>query len=136
MGSDRLEITYSQQFQEMFPHYLNMGMTYEMYWDMDCCLVIAYRQAYKLKQEHENRLAWQQGMYIYDALCCVSPVLNAFAKNGTKPHPYPECPYGEKAETSQEIDAEELERREQLKAKLWMNDLVRKFKVPNRADKE
>ena len=42
----------------------------------------------------------------------------------------------EKSEKSQEIDAEELERREQLKAKLWMNDLVRKFKVPNRADKE
>ena len=34
-----------------------------------------------------------QGMYIYEALCDVSPVLHAFAKAGTKPRPYPEKPY-------------------------------------------
>ena len=34
-----------------------------------------------------------EGMYIYDALCKVSPVLHAFAKNGTKPIEYPSEPY-------------------------------------------
>ena len=39
-------------------------------------------------------------MYIYEALCDVSPVLHAFAKSGTKPNPYPDRPY---AITTQEI---------------------------------
>ena len=31
---------------------------------------------------------WMQGLYVYNAVCSVSPVLHAFAKSGTKPNPY------------------------------------------------
>lgn len=34
-----------------------------------------------------------QGVYIYDALCRVSPILHAFSKSGTKPLPYVTKPY-------------------------------------------
>ena len=63
-------------------------MTPEQYWEGDCTLTVAYREAYKLRQEEINRRLWLQGYYIYEALCDVSPVLNAFAKNGTKPQEY------------------------------------------------
>ena len=32
-------------------------------------------------------------MYIYEAICDASPILHAFAKKGTKPHPYADKPY-------------------------------------------
>ena len=40
-----------------------------------------------------NEKSWLQGMYIYDALLCASPIYRTFAKPGTKPVPYPEKPY-------------------------------------------
>jgi hypothetical protein len=43
--------------------------------------------------EKRNQELWLQGMYIYEALCDVSPILHAFAKRGTKPVPYTEQPY-------------------------------------------
>ena len=36
---------------------------------------------------------WEQGLYIYEALCDVSPILRAFSK-ATKPLQYPQQPYG------------------------------------------
>lgn len=68
-------------------------MTSEQFWEGDCTLVVAYRKAFALKQDLENQQAWLQGMYIYDALCCVAPVLHAFAKKGTKPTPFRKEPY-------------------------------------------
>ena len=51
-------------------------------------MVIAYREAYKLRLKNKNRDMWLQGLYFYRALCDVSPVLHAFAKPGTKPLDY------------------------------------------------
>lgn len=68
-------------------------MTEEQYWDKDCCLVKFYREADKLRKERMNQELWLQGMYFYDALSRVSPILRAFGKKGTKPQPYVEEPY-------------------------------------------
>lgn len=80
--------SYRQCFENQFPAYLARGMSYTEYWEMDPSLVIAYREADYLRQQRLNEQAWLQGYYIYEALCAVSPVLHAFAKNGTRPHPY------------------------------------------------
>ena len=32
-------------------------------------------------------------MYVYEAICDASPILHAYAKKGTKPHPYADKPY-------------------------------------------
>lgn len=85
--------TYAEKFYEMFPYYLSIGMTYEQYWEGDPALAKFYRDAEELRNEKRNQDLWLQGMYIYDALCDVSPVLRAFAKKGTKPLPYPANPY-------------------------------------------
>ena len=83
----------AESFDEAFPQYLAMGMTYTQFWEEDCALVIPYRKAYKLRLDHENYNAWLQGLYIYEALGCVSPLLHAFAQRGTRAEPYPDKPY-------------------------------------------
>ena len=81
-------ITYTEKFYEAFPYYLSIGMTYDQYWNGDCTLPKYYRKADGIRKERRNEELWLQGMYIYEALCDVSPVLHAFAKKGTKPVPY------------------------------------------------
>lgn len=84
-------------------------MTPEQYWDGDPMLAKYYRKADEIRKERLNEELWFQGMYIYEALCDVSPVLRAFAKNGTKPHPYSEKPYSitEKQRARDEIIKEQ-----------------------------
>ncbi len=103
-------LSYTEQFYSHLPFYLSIGMTFEQYWNEDCCLVSYYRKAHEIKSKRDNELAWLQGMYIYEALCDVSPILNAFAKNGTKPHKYPTEPY---AITAKDIRLKQ-EKKEQM----------------------
>ena len=79
---------YTEIFNKKFPYYLSIGMTEEQYWDSDCCLVKFYREAEEIRRERFNQEAWLQGMYIYDALARIAPILHAFAKKGTKAQPY------------------------------------------------
>ena len=93
-------------------------MTYEQYWNEDSFLVKYDRKDYELQRDRENERMWLQGMYIYEALCDVSPVLRAFAKKGTKPIEYSTQPY---AITKEEIERRRVEKEkakyEQMKAK-------------------
>ena len=94
-------------------------MTPEQYWDGDPMLALYYRKAEEMRQKRKNEELWLQGMYIYEALCDVAPVLHAFAKRGTKPIPYSDHPY---SITNKEREAEEerKRKREQEKAKQYM----------------
>ena len=85
--------SYSEIFLAKFPYYLSIGMTEEQYWDRDSTLVKSYRKAEELRKERFNQEAWLQGMYFYDAMARVSPILHAFAKKGTKAQPYVEEAY-------------------------------------------
>ena len=84
---------FSEIFTQMFPHYLNMGMTYELYWHGDASLVKAYREAKKLKLEEDDNMLHRGGAYFYDALMCVYPLFNGNIKN-PKAKPYLNEPYG------------------------------------------
>lgn len=84
---------YTDVFIKRFPYYLSIGMTEEQYWDKDCLLTKYYREAEEIRIEKANQMAWLQGMYIYDALARISPILRAFSKKGTKAQAYPEEPY-------------------------------------------
>lgn len=101
--------TYTEKFDELFPHYLSIGMTEEQYWDKDCTLVAAYRKAEELRMNRRNQEMWLQGAYFYEALWRVSPVLHAFAKKGVKPVPYLSEAYA--------IDEKQAELREEEHAK-------------------
>ena len=85
--------TYTDDFNSHFPYYLSIGMTEGQYWDDDTSLTVAYRKAEQLRMDRRNQEMWLQGAYIYEAIGRVSPILQAFAKKGTKPRPYLEEPF-------------------------------------------
>lgn len=70
-------------FDEAFPQYLAIGMSYELYWDGRPELVIPYRRADILRQKRSNNDAWLQGLYIRMA---VASTLDKKAK-------YPKHPF-------------------------------------------
>ena len=94
-------------------------MTPEQYWDGDPMLAKWYRKAEEMRQKRRNEELWLQGMYIYEALCDVAPLLHAFAKRGTKPVPYPDHPYSITTKDMEE-EKERKVRLEREKAKQYM----------------
>lgn len=117
-------ITYTERFYEQFPYYLAIGMTPEQYWDGDPALAKYYRKADEIKLERANQELWLQGMYIYEAICDASPILQAFAKRGTKPHPYAEKPYA-LTEKQRERNAEDKEKAVAEKGKRFMEAFMK-----------
>ena len=111
--------SYTTTFYEHFPYYLAIGMTTEQYWDGDPMLAKYYRKADELRRKRKNEDLWIQGMYIYEALCNVSPILHAFAKRGIKPLPYPDHPYALTVNDRKEEEKIQ-EQREREKAKRYM----------------
>ena len=94
-------------------------MTPEQYWDGDPALARYYRKADEIRRKRKNEELWLQGMYIYEALCDVSPILQAFAKKGTKPNPYTDRPYSI-TKNDIEVEKELKAKRERDKARQYM----------------
>jgi hypothetical protein len=98
-------------------------MTPEQYWDGDGMLAKYYRKAEEIRNDKRNQELWLQGMYIYEALCDVSPILHAYAKKGTKPTPYSSKPYPLNNKHS-EREEEEKQRRLTEKGKRFMEAMA------------
>lgn len=86
-------------------------MTYDEYWNGDNEAPKFYRTAHKLRIEEYNTKAWLCGLYTYRAVGALVPVMNAFAKEGTKAESYIEEPidifgekYNEKADYEKQKD--------------------------------
>jgi len=96
-----------------------MGMTFEQFWQQDCSLVVAYRKAYRIRQEEINRTAWLNGLYMYKALTSAPQFVQGFIPKGTKIEPYPSKPIDftpAKPKTEQEkLDDEVKAQSEQIK---------------------
>ena len=101
-------------------------MSAEQFWHGDPALVKAYRKAEEIRKERMNQEAWWQGMYIYDALCCASPLFRAFGKKGAHASPYPKEPYPIKAPTG-EKEKRSAEKKQYLKAKHSMEAFAASF---------
>ena len=67
-------------------------MTYEEFWEKDCTLVKAYRQAEELRERRQDYYLWLQGYYVYAAMGALAPIFHDFAPKGTKAEPYLEAP--------------------------------------------
>lgn len=128
-GDDRsAPYSYTEVFYKQFPYYLSIGMTEAQYWDADSTLVKYYREAEVLRTEKRNQEMWLQGLYVYDALSRLVPVLHAFAKKGTKAKPYLDKPY---PVTKPEIEAakKDKEKANAEKAKRYMQQLMAKSEI-------
>lgn len=99
--------TYTEQFYEVFPYYLSIGMTYDQFWNDDCYLAKYYREAQKLREKRANVQAWLQGAYIYIALDRLKPI---FGLRGGRVEPYLEEPL---PLTSQEAEERQRAKEEQ-----------------------
>ena len=109
-------------------------MTYEQFWDGDVELVKYYRQSWKLKQQIKNQDYWLQGAYVYEAVLRASPILNPFAKKGTKPVPYLEQPYdltrksGEQGpEPKKLLEQKKSDNKAKAIMEMWMLSVNKKF---------
>lgn len=123
-------------FEELCPVFMSYGMSYDEYWYGEPYRAKFYLEAHKLKVKQKDEELWIQGMYIYEALCDVSPILHAFSKQGTKPLPYRDSPILSKSEvgkTPEEIEEEKKkqEENERLIAEVhfmrWANDMKKQF---------
>ena len=141
MGSNRLiskdksevEVTsLTELFEKQCPIYMSYGMSYDEFWHGDLYLTKFYRESYLIQVKQKDEELWMQGMYIYEALCKVSPILHAFSKKGTKPLPFSEKPYlsNSPAVKTQE-EKEQEEKNAQLIARLhfenWAREMKKKF---------
>lgn len=103
-------------------------MTWDQYWYGDVWMAGAFYKAERQRIERQNQYLWMQGLYFYEAMCAVSPVLHAFAKKGTKPARYRESPYplfGEEQEQERAAEQEQAAENERLKAELFFKNWAR-----------
>lgn len=118
--------TYSKKFEELCPFYMSIGMTYDQYWNEDCTMVVMFRKAHELRQESENQKLWLQGLYIYEALCCVTPAMRVMKPQ--KPLPYRSEPIpltGEKP--ADKPKEQERQEKSDNKAKAYMEMFAMNF---------
>lgn len=106
-------VSLEELFNKTFPTYLAMGMSSAEFWEQDPALVISYRKAHWLKFEEQNKMAWLQGKYVYDALCAASPLFHDLAKRGTTAAPYYEEPIKFYQSEKERIEAENEKLRQQ-----------------------
>lgn len=104
--------TIKENFEMACPYFMAIGMTYDEFWYKDPLIAKSFLKAHEIRQKQENQRLWLQGYYNYIALAYISPILNPFAKKGTKPIPYPNQPI---ALTEDEVkERQEQERRDRL----------------------
>ncbi|MBY4798354.1 hypothetical protein K6V98_08345 [Collinsella sp. AGMB00827] len=68
-------------FDRALPQAIAYGLSPEVYWYGDPWLFAAYREAARIQGEKEAWDRWAMGMYVYDAICRTSPLLQAFSKS-------------------------------------------------------
>lgn len=106
-------------------------MSYNLYWRGDAAAARHFRKADVLRQKRLNTELWLQGLYVYEAVGDLVPVLRPFAKEGTKPREYPHEPYPlDEEDLERKREREEAEEREQTRAMLeaWAAKVNTKFK--------
>lgn len=95
--------TLTDVLMRLCPQYMLMGMTYDEYWNNNTEVHKAVRKVYELRQRHEEWARWRSGAYVYAALLCAAPAMNAFSKKH-EPGKYPREPFPITEKESRERD--------------------------------
>lgn len=80
------------------------------YWDGPCEWAVSYRQAFEDERRRNDERAWLQGLYVYNAIAAIAPVLSF---GGGKAEPYVKEPF---LASDERIKREEAHLSEQEKA--------------------
>ena len=125
--------TFTEFFDEMFPAYLAMGMTWTQFWIDEPELTVAYRKSEMIKRRRKNEELWLEGIYVAEALSAT--VGNMFTK-GQK-HQYPAEPFPITADEQQERrEREERNRMERMKAAFIARSLHMNAKLGGKPNDE
>jgi hypothetical protein len=124
---------FTEYFEELFPAYLAIGMTWTQFWMDEPELAIAYRKADAIKKRRKNEELWLEGMYVAEALRAT--VGNMFSK-GQK-YPYPAEPFPITADEQRERrEREEKARMERMKAAFIARSLQVNTRLGGKPDDE
>lgn len=129
----KVEVTsLTELFEKQCPIYMSYGMTYDEFWYGEAYRAKFYRECHHIKVKQKDEELWLQGMYVYEALCKVSPILHAFSKKGTQPLQYSSKPYMSTLSIEKTaVDKEQEEKNAQLIARLhfenWARAMKKKF---------
>lgn len=105
--------TFTDYFEELFPAYLALGMTWTQFWIDEPELAIAYRKADAIKKRRKNEELWLEGIYMAEA---ISATVGNMLDGGQK-HLYPSEPIPLTEDERQERrEREEKARMERMKA--------------------
>lgn len=97
--------SYTSYFREVFPFYLSIGMTYDLFWNGSPWLAESYREARKIQRDRDNENAWLLGAYVYHAILRTAPRLNALKPKD--PEPYLDAPFEPQVEEELTEEAKE-----------------------------
>ena len=133
MGSGvTLPFSYTKIFEEVFPSYMAMGMSYDEFWNDDPKKAYYYRKAQEIKLQQMNEQLWLQGVYMAQAIN--STVGNMFKKKSQSPIKYPDEPLPitqaqiEEKKRKEEIRKQELAKARFMKMALGINANLSKKK--------
>ena len=103
--------SYTDAFLDAFPEYLAMGMTPDEFWHGPSFLVRAYRKAYEMKKRYAEWERWRMGMYIYEAVGKLAPIIRAtFGGGSVKAGDYVDRPFPlTDKEAKEQADARQIE---------------------------
>jgi hypothetical protein len=104
--------SYQKLFEEQCPYYMSIGMTCDEFWYGDPNRAKYYRKAYELKKKQINEQMWLQGLYVYEAICDIAPVLVTIPSKNAKIQEYSNEPYALTVKEQKEREQKELERRQ------------------------
>ena len=111
---------YGDIFDEHLPHYMAIGMTYDQYWDGEVGMKTAFRNAFRIRTENEQKLIdrnnWYMGQYIMDALHATPLLVGGLnVKPSTQLPKFPDKPYLEQAELRKKEEAQQKLQEDQTK---------------------
>lgn len=104
--------SYQKIFEEQCPFYMSFGMTCDEFWFGKPERARYYRKAYELKKKQLNEQLWLQGMYVYEAIRDVAPILVTNPSENAKIQEYSNEPYALTVKEQKEREQKELERRQ------------------------
>ena len=116
---------YGDIFDTVFPDYIVMGMTPELFWDGEASNYPAYRKAYKERLDTEQKLAdrqnWYMGQYIMAVLHAVPLLVGGLnVPKGVQLPEYPDMPFLEKAEEQKREENRKKHEEDQMKLAMAM----------------
>lgn len=98
--------------ENILPQALMIGVDYDLFWSLNPKSLKPFIKAFSLKEQHQDRMLWIEGMYIRMA---VASTLNKSAK-------YPTKPYFDKTK-KREMSPKEIQDRFLTQAKIINNRL-------------